>query len=227
MPTLTHILTFPLVPLTSLLLLAVLLGGLVGWERERHERPAGLRTHILVCVGAALMTLISNRTGADSDRIAAQIVTGVGFLGAGTILRDGTSGAVRGLTTAASLWAIAGVGIAVGCGGLYAELATIATLLILGTLTLLNRFENVLIRQRRRHDLTVVFRASEDPLAAVSRLLEALHKANARTRDLKLERMADTEVAHLQVTLSRYVQRDTVDTLLARTPGLVHYEWGE
>ncbi len=227
MPTLTYILTSPLIPLTGLLLLAVLLGGLVGWERERHERPAGLRTHVLVCVGAALMTLVSNRTGADSDRIAAQIVTGVGFLGAGTILRDGTSGAVRGLTTAASLWAIAGVGIAVGCGGLYAELAAVSTLLILGTLTLLNRFENVLIRQRRRHDLTVVFRASEDPLAAVSRLLEALHKANARTRDLKLERMADTEVAHLQITLSRYVQRDTVDTLLCQTPGLVHYEWGE
>ena len=227
MPTLTHIFSLPLIPLTGLLLLAVLLGGLVGWERERHERPAGLRTHILVCVGAALMTLVSNRSPAGADRIAAQIVTGVGFLGAGTIIRDGTSGAVRGLTTAASLWAIAGVGIAVGCGGLYAELATVGTLLILGTLTLLNRFENVLIRQRRRHDLTVVFRASEDPLAAVSRLLEALHKANARTRDLKLERMADTEVAHLQITLSRYVQRDTVDTLLCQTPGLVHYVWGE
>ena len=227
MPTLTHILTSPLIPLTGLLLLSVLLGGLVGWERERHERPAGLRTHILVCVGAALMTLVSNRSPAGADRIAAQIVTGVGFLGAGTIIRDGTSGAVRGLTTAASLWAIAGVGIAVGCGGLYAELATVGTLVILGTLTLLNRFENALIRQRRRHDLMVVFKASDDPLASVSRLLESLHAANARTRDLKLERMADTEVAHLQITLSRYVQRDTVDTLLCQTPGLVHYEWGE
>ena len=96
-----------------------MLGGLIGWERERHARPAGLRTHILVCVGAALITEISHSFGPNGDRIAAQVVTGVGFLGAGTIIREGTGGLVHGLTTAASLWAIAGVGIAVGYGGLY------------------------------------------------------------------------------------------------------------
>src|SRR5688500_15602544 len=86
------------------LLLAALCGALIGFERERQDRPAGLRTHILVCMGSALITLVSrDLAGAryDPGRIAAQIVSGIGFLGAGTILRQGN--AVRGLTTAASL----------------------------------------------------------------------------------------------------------------------------
>ena len=213
--------------MTGLLLLALLLGGLIGWERERHARPAGLRTHILVCVGAALMTQISHSFGANGDRIAAQIVTGVGFLGAGTILRDGTSGAVSGLTTAASLWAVAGVGIAVGYGGQFAALAGVATLIILFTLTLLNSFENALIRQRRRHRLVLVFRADCDPLQAVSRLLNTLNDKGAGTRDLELARMANTETAKMQLTLSRYLQRDAVDVLLRADPDILHYDWDE
>ncbi len=213
--------------MTGLLLLALLLGGLIGWERERHARPAGLRTHILVCVGAALITQVSHSFGENGDRIAAQIVTGVGFLGAGTIIRDGTSGAVSGLTTAASLWAVAGVGIAAGYGGLYAELATVATLIILFTLTLLNSFENVLIRQRRRHSLVVVFRADCDPLQAVSRLLNMLTEKGAATRNLKLAQMANTETAKMQMTLSRNLQRDTVDVLLRSHPDILHYDWGD
>ncbi len=213
--------------MTGLLLLALLLGGLIGWERERHARPAGLRTHILVCVGAALMTQISHSFGANGDRIAAQIVTGVGFLGAGTILRDGTSGAVSGLTTAASLWAVAGVGIAVGYGGQFAALAGVATLIILFTLTLLNSFENALIRQRRRHRLVLVFRADCDPLQAVSRLLNTLNDKGAGTRDLELARMANTETAKMQITLSRHLQRDAVDALLRADPDILHYDWDE
>src|SRR3989304_3601854 len=102
------------------LLLAAVLGGVIGWERERRGRPAGLRTHILVCVGVTLMMVVSEHIfekyktfAADSiirvdpARIAAQVVTGIGFLGAGTILRLRTT--VRGLTTAASLWVVAGV----------------------------------------------------------------------------------------------------------------------
>ena len=217
----------PLAHMTALLLLALLLGGLIGWERERHARPAGLRTHILVCVGATLITQVSHSFGANGDRIAAQIVTGVGFLGAGTILRDGTSGAVSGLTTAASLWAIAGVGIAIGYGGVYAELAAVATAIILFVLTLLNTFENTLIRQRRRHTLVVVFHADCDPLTAVRRLLDALNAKGARTRDLHLDRMANTETAKMQLTLSRSLQRDSVDVLLRADADILHYDWDE
>ena len=98
------------------LILAFLAGGLIGYQREKAEKPAGLRTHILVCIGSALITLVSiygfGKMGSDPSRIVAQIVSGIGFLGAGTIFRFGTS--VKGLTTAASLWAICGVGIAIG-----------------------------------------------------------------------------------------------------------------
>lgn len=227
MPSLHYLSHLPLVSLTGRLLLAVLLGGLVGWERERHERPAGLRTHVLVCVGAALITVVSSRFGANGDRMAAQVVTGVGFLGAGTIIRDGTSGTVRGLTTAASLWAVAGVGIAAGYGGQTAQVAALGTLLILGTLGVLSRFEETLIRQRRRQELTAFFHPSEDPLSCLSRLLSALHGARVRTRDLTLDKMADAQVMRLQLTLTRGVRRDSLDALLRRMPGLVHYEWGE
>lgn len=212
--------------MTGLLLLALLLGGLIGWERERHARPAGLRTHILVCVGATLITQVSQSFGPNGDRIAAQIITGVGFLGAGTIIREGTGGLVHGLTTAASLWAIAGVGIAVGYGGLYAELGAVTTLIILFTLTLLNTFEEDLIRQRRHQALTVVFKPDRDPLDAVHVMLDHLHQQNVQTRDLKLEKMANSEMAHLQVTLARGIKRDAIDDVLSHNGDILHYEWG-
>ena len=210
-----------------MLLLSLLLGGLIGWEREMHERPAGLRTHILVCVGAALITQISSQFGVNGDRIAAQIVTGVGFLGAGTIMRNGVSGAVTGLTTAATLWAIAGVGMAVGYGGRYAILAVIGTLLILFVLTLLNRFEDVLIRHRRRHGLTVVFSETCNSLEALGSLLDTLREKNVKTSDLKIEKMADTEVAEFRMALSRDITRDTIETMLANNRQILHYEWQE
>src|SRR5215213_6037628 len=124
------------------IMVSALLGALVGMERQRGDHPAGLRTHILVCVGAALMTLVSREmAGArfDPSRIAAQIVSGIGFLGAGTILRQGTL--IRGLTTAASLWVVAGIGMAVAAGGSMAWLAAFASFLVLFTLTVLKRFD--------------------------------------------------------------------------------------
>src|SRR2546426_8834199 len=112
------------------LCLAALLGGLVGLERETHSQPAGLRTHMIVSLGACLMMLVSiymtklDPARADPGRIAAQVVTGIGFLGAGAIMRFGMS--VKGLTTAASLWTAAGIGLAAGCG--YWKAGSVATL---------------------------------------------------------------------------------------------------
>lgn len=124
------------------LILAVALGGLVGVEREIHGRAAGFRTHILVCTGAALVMLVSiygfpTWSNSDPGRLAAQVVSGIGFLGAGTILREGAS--VRGLTTAASLWVVAGIGLAVG-SGFYVGAAA-GTFLAVTTLQVLNRLE--------------------------------------------------------------------------------------
>lgn len=111
------------------LILAVVLSGLIGWERERSHKPAGLRTHMLVCVGSALITIVSvGYFTEDYARIVAGIVTGIGFIGAGTIIAQGTKG-IHGLTTAASLWVVAAIGIAVGIG--WYLLAIIATILIM------------------------------------------------------------------------------------------------
>ncbi len=98
------------------LLLAVVLGGLIGAEREYRSKAAGLRTTILICVGAALFTIVSQRLGIERDRVAANIVNGIGFLGAGIIFRQANS--VRGLTTAATIWAVAAIGMSLG-GGFY------------------------------------------------------------------------------------------------------------
>lgn len=133
------------------LLLASVLGACVGFERERHGRAAGLRTHLLVAVGSCLIALtaehvmrvLAGQVAVDPTRLTAQVVSGIGFLGAGTILRFRAS--VRGLTTAASLWAVAGVGLAVGSGFIVGAVAT--TVIVLMALFGLGRLERVIRRQ--------------------------------------------------------------------------------
>ncbi len=135
------------------LVLAVLFSGLIGLEREVSGRAAGFRTHILVCVGSALMMLTGihlseqyrGLIAVDPGRIAAQVVSGIGFLGAGTIiqLRD----SVRGLTTAASLWAAAGIGLAVGSGFYVGAVTTTAIVLV--ALLILSRVERQVVRSKR------------------------------------------------------------------------------
>ncbi len=128
------------------LLLSVFLGGLIGFEREKKKKDAGLRTHILVSMGSTLIMLTStflfdiykNVAGVDPGRIASNVVTGIGFLGAGTIIRSGHD--VRGLTTAACLWVTAGVGLAVGCGFYFAAIMT--SFLALFILLSLSRLED-------------------------------------------------------------------------------------
>ncbi|MBN1965553.1 MAG: MgtC/SapB family protein [Anaerolineae bacterium] len=122
------------------LLLAALLSMVIGMDRERRQRPAGLRTHMLVGLGACLFTTLSALVlpGGDPTRIAANVVTGVGFLGAGTILQRKDS--VKDLTTAASIWATAAVGMAVGMGAWF--LAILTTLMIWTILAVIRRFEH-------------------------------------------------------------------------------------
>ena len=135
------------------LFVALLFGGIIGWERERSARPAGLRTHVLVCVGSTLLTIVSIEgfIGADPSRVAAQIVSGIGFLGAGTILRDGIT--IRGLTTAASLWVSAGIGMAVGTGQYFA--ASIATLIVMITLSVLMYLEVKIIKGPKQRQFII------------------------------------------------------------------------
>lgn len=133
--------------LAGRLAIGLLLGALIGFEREFHRQPAGFRTHALVALGSALFTIISAYGFAgsvvDPTRIAAQIVSGIGFIGAGTILHH--RGGIRGLTTAASLWSVAAIGMAAGAGLLV--MAVIGTLLILIVLNLFDRIEDLVHRR--------------------------------------------------------------------------------
>ncbi len=145
------ILMFDIGTVFGKLLIAAVLGGFIGWERERRGRPAGLRTHLLVCVGVTLIMLVSEHIFVqyqgykqdsilriDPARIASQVVTGIGFLGAGTIMRFKAT--VRGLTTAASLWVVAGIGLAIGSGFIIPAVFT--AFIAIMTLILLPKVEN-------------------------------------------------------------------------------------
>jgi putative Mg2+ transporter-C (MgtC) family protein len=129
------------------LTVGLVLGAAIGFERELHRQPAGFRTHSLVSLGAALFTVVSafgfSGEGVDPTRIAAQIVSGIGFIGAGTILQH--RGHIRGLTTAASLWSVAAIGTAAGAG-LYV-VAVVGTVLILVILSILDRIEEMARRR--------------------------------------------------------------------------------
>jgi putative Mg2+ transporter-C (MgtC) family protein len=146
------------IDLFAKLTLAVLLGGIIGFERELAGKPAGLRTNILICIGAALLMDVSTRIGlvdghrvGDPARIAAQIVSGVGFLGAGTIMQG--QGVVTGLTSAATIWVVAAIGMTVGAG-YYIEGAG-AGLLVTFVLAGLGRLEHWVRRARRVVSATI------------------------------------------------------------------------
>jgi len=152
------------------LVVSCILGGLIGFERESLDRPAGLRTHILVCVGSALMTLVSiygftsfDTVTKDPGRIAAQVVSGIGFLGAGTILREGLT--VTGLTTAASLWVVAGIGLAIGSGLFFAGIA--GTALVFVTLVLFGQVERRHWTNKCRDRIKIVVRDQPGQLGRV------------------------------------------------------------
>ena len=147
----------------SRLVLSFFLSGLIGFERQAHRREAGLRTHILVCLGSCLIMLTSlyvfdiyiARVPLDPTRIAAGVITGIGFLGAGTIIRDREG--IKGLTTAASLWLVAGIGLAVGCGfykaGVYTTVLALIVLLVLRYLEWMMFSENGKNKKEVKHGL--------------------------------------------------------------------------
>lgn len=180
------------------LVLAALLGGAIGLEREAHGRPAGFRTHILVCVGSALIIIVSaygfldarqrvDGIHYDAARVAAQVVSGIGFLGAGTILREGT--AVRGLTTAASLWTVAGIGLAVGIGQYVGALG--ATAIVMIALMFLGRVERRWMQGGDR-SLVVILDDRPGQLAAISTVL-GRHQFNIRS--VEFEEQSGDQVA--------------------------------
>lgn len=159
-------------------LVGALLGALVGLERERQDQPAGLRTHMILVVGATLAMVLSVNVGylyarpgtpSDPARIAAQVISGIGFLGAGAILRYGLS--VKGLTTAASLWTMAIVGMTVGAG--YYLIGVVATAVILITLGVLNIIENRFLRTLVSRYITIEANYHKGVVKAIRKNIQA------------------------------------------------------
>src|SRR5919199_1568359 len=188
------------------LLIATILGGAVGWERERLEWAAGLRTHALVCVGATLFMIVSAFGFADvlgspdvvldPSRVAAQVVSGIGFIGAGTIIfrRE----IVRGLTTAASIWAVAAIGLAVG-GGMYLA-ALVATVLALVILAAVKPIEWRIFRHRRARQVSLTVDVQEISLSEIKAEIEA---ANLRLDRLVVRPGDSAEAERVEVFLAR------------------------
>jgi len=176
------------------LVTATVLTSLVGLDRERRESSAGLRTHALVGMSACLLMIVSafgfadvlgtSAVVLDPSRIAAQVVTGIGFLGAGTIIAHGSL--IRGLTTAASVWSVAAIGMAVG-GGMYWA-ALIATVVSLVLLVIMRPLERRLDRRWRKQTVTALYDANAVSLDCV---LDALHKINLHVLQLNVEKQSD------------------------------------
>jgi putative Mg2+ transporter-C (MgtC) family protein len=211
---------------------AAALTGAVGLERELRERAAGLRTHMLVGVGSALFTLVSaygfnaflqsgaNVVRADPSRIAAQIVTGIGFLGAGAIIRQGLS--IRGLTTAAGLWVAAAIGMAVGAG--YWSAALIGTGVVLVGLGPLRMAEGWVVRRRHEGGSLEIDLRPEEPLAPVLTVLEG---RRARVTRIQLEEEESGRELRIEVRMPPGVSgRDLVEEL-TRLDEVTGVRWDE
>ncbi len=169
------------------LLLAAICSGLIGYERETARKPAGLRTHTLVGVGAAVFSVASiiSFPGPDQARIAAQIVTGVGFLGAGAIFRDGAL--VSGLTTAAGLWVVASIGMAAGSGTYW--LATLGTAVTIGTLYGLRAVDAAVARRKAKIRSRLEVQVGH--VAKLDALFKFIRRIDPEAEQLDFKRTAD------------------------------------
>jgi len=216
------------------LLLAVFLGGLIGFERESQNRPAGFRTHILVCTGSALIMMVSayGFTGqigqgfeADPGRIAAGVVTGIGFLGAGTIMQQ--RGGVRGLTTAATIWVVSGVGLACGIGFYLG--AVLTSIFILISLMLLRRFEKTYFLKRRLKKLQVTAVDQPGLLGKIGAILGDM-MVNIRKSELgepEHQGESEPEIINIEflVEIPVDIKLQELFDRLYKIPGVVEVSW--
>lgn len=214
------------------LTLACVLGGLIGFERQARRKSAGLRTNILVCLGSCLIMVLSvemyqsveGHTNADPARLAAQVVSGIGFLGAGAIMKEGLT--VTGLTTAACLWVVAGVGLAVG-GGYYLAACFTAGLVFV-TLGTLSHLDEWLVHER---SLSLVIRTIDRPgqVLQISRCLEAL---NCSVRGVKVhtdgkihtdDKETDDYILSIELSIvnRHHISQTTINEMLTEMDGIL------
>jgi putative Mg2+ transporter-C (MgtC) family protein len=206
--------------------ISAVLGMVIGFERERQNQPAGLRTHTILAVGSCLaMTTSINLSmqflptiAGDPARLAAQVVSGIGFLGAGAILRYGIN--VKGLTTATSLWTIAMVGLAVGAGHYFAGIAT--TLLLLAVLVLLNILEKKLIRVYTTVSVSVT--AKNNPIL-IKTLEEGFRKLNKSIISMGIDQNLEYQSTTVNLVIKAIEDEsfEDIHDFISTVPGVTHF----
>lgn len=194
------------------ILLAALLGGLIGLEREIAQKEAGLRTNILIAIGSTLLTILSIRLAevfslADPTRIAAQIVTGIGFLGAGAIIQ--ARFAVQGLTTAATIWSVAAIGMAVGTGHHF--IALIVTLFILVILTAFRSIIRIIEKQKKLYAYII---KTEDRAAILADIKEIITESGIRYTHINLGKIKKGYLIEIVLTTSDIKNREFVEKVI-------------
>ncbi len=212
---------------TVRMLSAVLCGGAVGLEREFKRRPAGFRTHILICLGASI-TILTNlylyqvmHLYTDIARMGAQAIAGIGFIGAGTIIVTKRR-RVKGLTTAAGLWAVSIIGLICGAG--YLELAYFATAMVLLAELLLSRFEYRFIRKIQDLGLYIEYNGAE----TIEKIMTALREEDIQAIDLEITRIPDENGHHycaiVQIRANRTTLNERLSPRLNAVEGLLRFE---
>lgn len=210
------------------IVLILILAGIIGWDREQHGRPAGFRTHILVGIGSTIIMIVSimifekfPESDADPGRIAAQVVSGIGFLGAGTIMVKGSI--VKGLTTAASLWTTAAIGLAVGSGFYYtAVIGTVITFISLFFLSSIEFGRTKVIKQ----ELFCKFDNLDKDYYKI--IYEKLEEKNCKIRSIKLARDTDSTGVNLKLIIDcNYELIEAMNSWLMGLEGIIEFSWSE
>lgn len=205
-------------------LISFFLGALIGFERETHNQPAGLRTHILISIGSTMVMLISifipqtftEFQNGDPGRIASQVVSGIGFLGAGAILKFGAN--VKGLTTAASIWAMAAVGLAVGAGMYTVSLIGVAVVLF--ALTAMNLFEKWIFKERTLRKVELIVKKN---FSGIQVFREVLKMQDVRINSTGFDRNINesTDKITFLVAVTRNLDVQQLSDELEKQPGFV------
>ena len=205
------------------LLLSLIIGAIVGIEREKHKQPAGLRTHILICMGSTLIMLLSiyipqtyrDFQNGDPGRIAAQVISGIGFLGAGAIMKYGVN--VKGLTTAASIWVVAALGLAIGAGMFWAVL--VGTLILLFALVVLDALEKKIFAAKYIKRLNVYVQTNNVTTEQLVPIIKS-YGISIRTVDLEYFKEQDSMTYYFTIHISEHVNINNLTDELSNIHGV-------
>ena len=204
------------------LTLAVIFGGLIGLERVKKRRPAGFRTYMLVCIGAALTMIISQYLASrgqttDVSRLGAQVINGVGFLGAGTIIVTGKQ-QIKGLTTAAGLWASACMGLAIGAGFYFGAFVGCAAIML--TISVLRMLEDVIMASARNMNIYIEFTETDD----IGETIERLKKLNVKIFDIEITKIRSSDglppSAIIAIRIPRKAKHSEIMAAVASVTGI-------